>query len=379
MGVTLREKPIGDERVSLYIDFYPAIKNPVTGKDTRREFLGLHLFGNAKAKIEREHNKHTRQLAENIHAKRTLEVQAGNYGFLVKKVDRVDFLAWFKVQAETEKQKRSINSRNNWMSVYQHLHHYTSGELFVDEVTEDFCKGFRNYLTTAKALNATKSVNTTIAYNSAVGYFTVFKTALSRAIDAKIIGIGNNPAQRVKRLTRKDTQREFLSLTELQALAKVDCDLPYLKRAGLFSALTGLRYSDVSKLTWAEVRDEENGPSLRYRQQKTDQEETLPINETARTILGDRGNSTDKVFPELLYSSWQNQKLQQWCMRAGITRTITFHAFRHTFATLQLQNGTDIYTIAKMMGHANVATTQIYTKVVNDLKRKAADRISIQL
>jgi integrase len=378
MGVTLREKPIGNERISLYLDFYPALKSPLTGKNTRREFLGLHVFGNPKSKLERDHNRKTYELAETIHAERTLDIQAGNYYFLVKKPNQVDFLAWFKNQAETEKQQRSVNSRNNWMSVYRHLHQYSNGKLSADEVTEDFCKGFRNYLTTAKALNAAQGAGSPIAYNSAVGYFTIFKTALVRAVEAKIITV--NPAQGVKRLTRKDdTQREFLSLTELQALAKADCDLPYLKRAALFSTLTGLRYSDISNLLWSDVRDEEEGPSVHYRPQKTGGPETLPINETARLLLGNRGHDDGKVLPELLYSSWQNQKLQQWCIRAGITRTITFHAFRHTFAMLQLQGGTDIYTIAKMMGHQNVATTQIYQKALSDLKRRAADLISVEL
>ena len=378
MGVTLREKPIGNERISLYLDFYPALKNPLTGKNTRREFLGLHVFGNPKSKLERDHNRKTYELAETIHAERTLDIQAGNYYFLVKKPNQVDFLAWFKNQAETEKQQRSVNSRNNWMSVYRHLHQYSNGKLSADEVTEDFCKGFRNYLTTAKALNAAQGAGSPIAYNSAVGYFTIFKTALVRAVEAKIITV--NPAQGVKRLTRKDdTQREFLSLTELQALAKADCDLPYLKRAALFSTLTGLRYSDISNLLWSDVRDEKEGPSVHYWPQKTGGPETLPINETARLLLGNRGHDDGKVLPELLYSSWQNQKLQQWCVRAGITRTITFHAFRHTFAMLQLQGGTDIYTIAKMMGHQNVATTQIYQKALSDLKRRAADLISVEL
>ena len=378
MGVTLREKPIGNERISLYLDFYPALKNPLTGKNTRREFLGLHVFGNPKSKLERDHNRKTYELAETIHAERTLDIQAGNYDFLVKKPNQVDFLAWFKNQAETEKQQRSVNSRNNWMSVYRHLHQYSNGKLSADEVTEDFCKGFRNYLTTAKALNAAQGAGSPIAYNSAVGYFTIFKTALVRAVEAKIITV--NPAQGVKRLTRKDdTEREFLSLTELQALAKADCDLPFLKRAALFSALTGLRYIDITNLLWLDVRDEKEGPSVHYRPQKTGEPETLPINETARLLLGNRGHDDGKVLPELLYSSWQNQKLQQWCIRAGITRTITFHAFRHTFAMLQLQGGTDIYTIAKMMGHQNVATTQIYQKALSDLKRRAADLISVEL
>jgi site-specific recombinase XerD len=62
---------------------------------------------------------------------------------------------------------------------------------------------------------------------------------------------------------------------------------------------------------------------------------------------------------------------------AGISRNITFHSFRHTFATLQLSAGTDIYTVSKLLGHKAVATTQIYAHVLDEAKRDAVNRITI--
>ena len=55
-----------------------------------------------------------------------------------------------------------------------------------------------------------------------------------------------------------------------------------------------------------------------------------------------------------------------------------FHGFRHTYATLQLAAGTDLYTISKMLTHSNVGTTQVYADVVNDLKRKASEQITLK-
>jgi site-specific recombinase XerD len=69
---------------------------------------------------------------------------------------------------------------------------------------------------------------------------------------------------------------------------------------------------------------------------------------------------------------FNSRPLKKWLEKAGITKKITFHCFRHTFATLQLTNGTDIYTVSKMLGHTNVKTTQIYAKVVDEKKEKAA-------
>lgn len=57
---------------------------------------------------------------------------------------------------------------------------------------------------------------------------------------------------------------------------------------------------------------------------------------------------------------------------------ILFHGFRHTYATLQLAAGTDLYTISKMLTHSNVGTTQIYVDVVSDLKRKASEQITLK-
>lgn len=57
---------------------------------------------------------------------------------------------------------------------------------------------------------------------------------------------------------------------------------------------------------------------------------------------------------------------------------ITFHCFRHTFATFQLAAGTDIYTISKLLTHSDVTTTQVYTDVVSSLKRDATNKISLK-
>ena len=66
-------------------------------------------------------------------------------------------------------------------------------------------------------------------------------------------------------------------------------------------------------------------------------------------------------------------------MKAGITKTITFHCARQTYATLQLTLGTDIYTVSKLLGHKELRTTQIYAKVIDDKKKEAANRIQLDV
>jgi site-specific recombinase XerD len=69
--------------------------------------------------------------------------------------------------------------------------------------------------------------------------------------------------------------------------------------------------------------------------------------------------------------------LPQWLQAAGITKHITFHCFRHTFATLLVSSGSEIYTVSKMLTHKNVSTTQIYADLIDEKKRQAANAIKL--
>ena len=92
----------------------------------------------------------------------------------------------------------------------------------------------------------------------------------------------------------EETKREFLTLEELKILAKTECENLILKKAFLFSALTGLRHSDIKALTWQDLQENESGHFIRFRQQKTKGEETLPIPTSARNLLGGVGKPTAK-------------------------------------------------------------------------------------
>src|SRR5690606_3147327 len=99
----------------------------------------------------------------------------------------------------------------------------------------------------------------------------------------------------------------------------------------------------------------------------------------AYQLLGTPGNITDRVFPNVEYSAWMNTKLKHWALRAGIRKNITFHSFRHTYATLQLSMGTSLYTIKELLGHKDIQTTQIYARILSESKIEAANKIRIDL
>ena len=218
---------------------------------------------------------------------------------------------------------------------------------------------------------------TTLSQNSVVSYFNKLKATLKQAYKDGYLLTDLNA--RISPVKQAETERAYLTLEELQMLVNTDCPMPILKQAALFSALTGLRFSDIAKMVWSEIKHTEtDGYFLQFQQQKTKGFEILPISEQAFNLLGDRGEASKKVFDGLQYSAWTNANLVKWVANAGIKKDITFHSFRHTYATLQMSFGTDIYTVSKMLGHNNIKTTQIYAKIVDKSKREAADKIKLK-
>jgi integrase len=374
--VKLREKKISGNRQSLYLDFYPAIPHPETGEPTRREFLGLYLFDKAKNPIDKQHNKETLQLAEQIRQKRENylnkpEIYTGyeKEQLKIKEQGEKNFVEYFKTLAN----KRKASNYDNWVSAYNYLETFTNGNLKFADLNEKFCNEFKEYLLTTKT---NKSRKTTLAPNSAVSYFNKLKATLKQAYKDGYLQSDLNA--KIEPIKQAETRRNFLTIEELNSLVKTECNNPLLKRAALFSALTGLRFSDIKNLVWGEIHHSiENGYSIQFTQQKTKGVEVLPISEQAYSLLGERKEPTDKVFEGLTYSAYENKHLYQWIGAAGITKDITFHCFRHTFATLQLSKGTDIYTVSKMLGHRELKTTQIYAKIIDQTKREAADKIQL--
>ena len=391
--VKLREKKISGNRQSLYLDFYPAIPHPETGEPTRREFLGLYIKGKLdlteKNKLDKKahkklspldqmHDENTTKQAEQIRQKRENhlnkpEIYTGyeKEQLKIKERGEQNFVAYFKTLAD----KRKASNHDNWVSAYNYLETFTNGNLKFADLNEKFCNEFKEYLLTTKS---NKSSKTTLAQNSAVSYFNKLKAALKQAFKDGYLTTDLNA--KIEPIKQAETRRNFLTIEELNSLVKTECNNPLLKRAALFSALTGLRFSDIKNLVWGEIHHSvENGYSIQFTQQKTKGVEVLPISEQAYSLLGERKEPTDKVFEGLSYSAYENKHLYQWIGAAGITKNITFHCFRHTFATLQLSHGTDIYTVSKMLGHRELKTTQIYAKIVDDTKRKAANRIKLDL
>lgn len=381
--VTLRQKSISKGRKSLYLDFYPSILNPKTGKPTRREFLGLYIFEKHRTPFDKQHNIDTLKIANSIRQKREnylnkpeIYSQYEKKQLRLKELGEQNFVEYFIVLAN----KRKASNHDNWMSALNYLETFTNGVLKFADLNEKFLEEFKEYLLTTKSNKSSKAI---LSQNSAVSYFNKVKAALKQAYKDGILQTDLNA--KTEPIKAAETRREHLTIEELNRLVKTPCNNKVLKHAALFSALTGLRFSDIQKMAWSELEYMEGqGYFLNFKQKKTKGIEYLPISEQAYSFTGGTINPKDMpqdkpVFKGLKYSAYNNKHLYQWIGAAGITKDITFHCFRHTFATLQLFTGTDIYTVSKMLGHKNLKTTQIYAKVVDEAKRKAADKIKLDI
>jgi len=272
--------------------------------------------------------------------------------------------------------KRHANSSTsiliNWQRAVEFLKQFAGNTLMFSQINNRMAEEFKIFLLSAP-LGGNKTG--TLSQNTASTYFSIFKAALKQAFVDGYLTV--DLSAKIKGIQDQESRREYLTIDELNTLAATPCERDVLKRAALFSALTGLRHCDIQKLQWQEISIDGNQAKLNFTQQKTKGIEYTPISEQALQLCGEPGNPEQFVFEDLPDPSWISRPLKQWVGAAGIKKKITFHCFRHTFATLQLSNGTDIYTVSKMLGHTNVKTTQIYAKVVDEKKNKAAQAIQL--
>lgn len=362
-NVTLRQRVISNGRISLYLDYYPAIRNPYTMKMSRREYLGIYIYARPKNEIERDFNNEMLSKAEAIRCIRVQAIVNEEFGFLDKHKMKADFLAYFREKAKLKYHK--------WDCVYQHFEKFVNGYCTFGDVTVELCQKFRQYLLNCKQI---RHPNISVSRNSAAGYFSTFRALLKVAYQEKMLRENLNDF--IDKIEWKEVKKQYLTLAEVKKLAATPCKIPVLKQASLFSCMTGLRISDILQLTWDNIEvGPDNGYYIRICTEKTETEATLPISNEALELCGIPGSGC--VFKGLT-RAMTNQPLKQWISEAGIKKHITFHCFRHSYAVIQISLGTDIYTVSKMLTHKNVSTTQIYADLVNSKKRETANKISLK-
>ena len=246
-----------------------------------------------------------------------------------------------------------------WLGALRLLEAFPLRETPLTQINYEWLSQVQSYLLAAQ----TRSKRT-LSQNSASTYYAKIKAALAIAVQKDLIT--QNPASKIKAIPQVPSQREYLTHEEMQKLANTPCNEPIVKRAFLFSCYTGLRLSDVQALTWDRIR---NG-RLEIRLKKPNEPEYMDLSDTAKALLGPRVDSNELVFqlpPD--GTTWTH--LQVWGATAGISKHLSFHVSRHSFATSMLEHTKDIYLVSKLLGHSDIKHTQIYAKIVDSRKREA--------
>ncbi len=374
--VHLRKKKLKTGKLSLYIEYYKGIQTLANGKIKHLrdyEYLQLYLISNPNSASEKKKNREQFELAEQILAIRKAEIYQGKYRIQNNHRGKTTLLDFYEMKKEERYQTKG--NYDNWDAAQKHLEKYCPNHITFNDVDIDFIKGFKKYLDTVAVTKSQKN----LSQNTKHTYFNKFKACLNAAFEEGYLK--ENLIKKVKGFAMGESTREYLTSDELQRLSKTPCKFPILKRAFLFSSLTGMRWSDINKLVWSEVRDEgkdEVGNSIFrivFQQKKTEGVEYLYISKQARNLLGEREEPKNRVFRNLHYSAHMNLQLLRWCMFAGITKHITFHSARHTNAVLLLENGADIYTVSKRLGHKEIRTTEIYAKIIDKKMKEAANLV----
>ncbi|HEX2786623.1 MAG TPA: site-specific integrase [Ignavibacteria bacterium] len=379
MKIYLRKRPLQNGLISLYLEYYKGYSKSSDGKikhHRKKENLNLYLHSNPKNSAQRNENKEVEFKASKILTLKQADVINNKFGFDSEIKSKITLMEYFlKLTNERENSKGNYG---NWNSTSKHLmnfltQYYNPDTFLLKNVTPELVNQFKEFL-----LNIKTKSNTDLSDNSKHSYFNKFKACVRQGFEEKLIK--ENPLRTVKGIKAGEPVREYLTLEEVKNLAITECRYDQLKKAFLFSCLTGLRWSDIQKLRWSEIQSENGNFKIIFKQQKTKGLEYLDVPNQAIKILGEFGELNERVFKGLKYSSYINVELTKWCLKAGITKDITFHSARHTFATLQLTLGTDITIVQKLLGHKNLSTTMIYAKVIDVKKREAVNKIpEIQL
>lgn len=363
-NVKLRIRKLKGDKSAYYLDYWPPYRDPKTMENKRHEYLGIYIYTDPKDATEMRYNKQMAMKAEAIRCRRFDSIVNERYDFFDKEILRTDFLQYFREFLPLKDQK--------WKFVYKHFNDFVDGRCLCEEIDVTLCNKFRTYLLlNAKNRRTGKSLN----QNSVAGYWSTFRGFLKIAYKEK--RIKENVNDFLDKIEYLDSEKETLSLEEIYKLVNTPCEIEVLKKACLFSCFTGLRRSDIINLEWSNIKEYSDGGSyLEFISQKTKALTVVPINDDTIELIGNR--NIGKIFKGLTITMTYNP-LKDWLEKAKISKHITFHSFRHTFASLQIELGTDIYTVQRLLEHKSVSTTEIYARHADPKKREAATKLSLKM
>ena len=242
----------------------------------------------------------------------------------------------------------------------------------IHAVTDGMFEEFRFYL--KKKRFTAKTVNRDLCWLSRLMY---------RAVSKRIIRYNPFEGATYEKVERKIRFLQKSDVAKLMALRVNDREAEQARQMFLFSCFTGLAIADMERLKFSHIQTSADGRRyIRKERQKTKVESVVPLHPIAEEILGRcreeqtvKEKGDDLVFPRSCSRSTMNNKLSTVGLACGIRQRLSFHMARHTFGTLSLSAGIPIESIAKMMGHASITSTQIYAQVTDKKISEDMDKL----
>ena len=350
--VTLRAKKTKTLGWSLYLD----IQN-----EGRRyfEYLSIYLKDNypkyyregKRPRISAE-DRELLEIARLKEAEVRRKLLLGTFGF--EQARRMDIIDFCKLIVQ-EKDHRTYDA------LLKHLENYISRRFNIHELSFDFLHGFQKDLLKQVSANSTKTYMQRFKI--------IYRVAVKRGY-AK-----GNPFKDLPIIKTTEPKISYLEFSEIQKLAntKEEIGNKVVTSSFLFSCFTGIRFIDLKNIKWNQIQNNE----LTFKQQKTGRMTKIPLSKAAIKILDEwkliNIDSTTKIFGKLPYNKHSNDLLIRWAKLAGINKKLRFHVGRHTFAIMALKKCKDIFLVSKLLGHANIKSTMVYLKYIDEEGRKAVD------
>lgn len=354
--VKIRFRKIANGNQSIYFDIY---------RDGKRSYHYPKLYlVPEKTAFDKAQNANTIQAAQCIKADLIKQIANGEAG--IKDDGKVLFSEYWENCLNRKK-----NITEGTKRVYKYVLRYIlkfRGEVKLKDIDEKYCTAFFGFL--CGIMQPTTAKTYADLLNSILNF--AYKDGL----------IQYNPISKIdksEKIKAETPERDFLTIEELKRFIEVETRSKLdTKNAFLFSCFTGLRWSDVKKLVWSDIIIDENG-TVRIKG-KTKKTKTLFYNSIpaeAVKCLPERKNKaeTDAVF-NITSNAIANYSVKMLAKKAGINKNVSFHTARHTFATMLLTQGADLYTVSKLLGHSNLATTEIYAKIIDKKKDEAMNLLN---
>lgn len=352
--VHVRTRKLGNGNESIFLDI-------VIGGKRKQEYLKLYLLAGEGREVKAR-NKETMRLANAVKAQRIVEIQNGKFKFESAGKRSVPFLEYYDKVVDAIKDKRS----ENFVRLYRYARNYVVKAIGKKTIAiQDVDKGF--VLSFIKEISQLKK-------SSQKTYLELFNFVVNHAVKNGMLA--KNPYSLLDsdfKPKPAESNRVFLTIDEVKRLIDTECPNETVKNFFLFSCFTGLRHCDVLRLRWENVVMLPDGEwQLDIVQKKTKSRVVVPLSDNARRWMPEKGDGLLYSMPSDVVSY---RAIEIWRKKAGIDKNVKFHTARHTYATLLLYYGADLYTVSKLLGHKDIKTTEIYAKVVDETKRKAANLI----